>query len=157
MKKLNIKVSDKLYAILNAMCETDKETPESIAAALVFEKIFEDEIDSLWEEIDVLGEEFADDTEIASAISRICDILTYCSYSVDLPADESVKSLSAMVELLKQYREDKSNKDVIVDFVAKLDEKLGDQVPNEEVLAKYNHECDCNHEHHDEHNCGCGH
>lgn len=150
MKEITIKVSDKVLAILEGMCETDRETPESIAAALVFENLYEREIDEAWETIDSLTASFVGDDFINARVSRFCDILTYCAYSVDLPQEQSMTLLREMISLLNAYKTDEAKKNDIDNLVANLDEKLKGQVPSADELAnaqdegaEHNHDCGC--------------
>lgn len=149
MKKITINVSDKLYSVLEGMCETDRETPESIAAALVYEKLYEEEIDDIWEKIDNLIEE-EKNSKIRGCIERICDILTYSAYSIDMPVNESLNILNKLISLVKVAKEDE-----IINLLSELEVKLGNQVPKQEELDKYRNTCECNHN--DEHHCGCKH
>ncbi len=151
MKKLTIEVSDELYALLEGMCETDCETPESVAAALVFEKIFDQDIDQLWEALEIVGEAFEETSDVYKATQRIADILAYASYSKDLPYHEGIEYLSKLVEGLNAIKENRQDPGFIFAMVEELEKRLGSQVPNQDELQIYQEEMEC------EEGCGCGH
>lgn len=135
MKLITIEISDEMYAELEALRHTDHETVESIARALLFDNMYEDEIHGLWASIDDICLELdEEDTELFHYIDRISEILVMCAYSVNMPSELGLEYLEKFEHLLAGFKEGSKGREDIVEFKNHLEDHFGSEYPEGEYV-----------------------
>ena len=105
MKTLTLSLSDTLYDELQSMCESDQDTPERIAAGIIFDALYGEDIEELWNAYGKLAVAFETDEELDAAMRNFSDILVICEDTSALSKEDAHHYLEDAVEYLETYEE----------------------------------------------------
>lgn len=105
MKTLTLSISSTLFSELQSMCQSEQDTPEKIAAGILYDALYGDDIEELWHSYGHLADAFETDADIAEAMKNISDVLIICEDTGALRKEKAHQILEDTVEFLEAYAE----------------------------------------------------
>lgn len=157
MKKITITVTDEVSKILEGMCDTSSETQESVATAMLFDTIYEDYYEKLWEQIDGYGEEYeaesivVEDQNLNIVHSRIADILIIGAYTKELAGAKNKEYVEKFLNILQGIEQGTREAVELINLQTELEELVGKGIDFHQAEmyedVENNDECNCGHAH----------